>query len=216
MNAMEVANTIAMMHGHWGRNFDEVEVELYRQMLQPWNYDDAEVALQIWLDQENQYPPKPMELLKQIKRLAWGRAQEQARGAIFCDGSRWIEHPEGSKPCPNCNPVLCQVWLQPERWRQLRSGMGLESLHEGVRRIQGRLVADGPLPEACRLDTVHERDPRDEEGFSTRLIPSPPQTRAIARRAYISDCESRGVTPDLEFFDSLMEPSSKSFGDDGV
>ena len=177
---------MALMHGHWGKQFDEVEVELWRQMLQSWDYADAEEAVAIWADQEHEYAPKPMELLKVVKRLAWGKAQEGVRGTLMCDGTRWIQHTTGAKPCPSCNPMLYQVWLEPDEWQRFLHGTPLEDLHPGVRRVGGKLVADGPLPPACQLSS--REDPQDP-------VPQQwDQALAAIKRGYWEELEQYGLS----------------------
>lgn len=195
MNKQEAQSVLRMCAGVYPNT------EVTADMLEMWTNGfaladarDVAAAVDDWI-LTNEWWPTVAGIRDIMRSRAHGNRAIAPSGS-HCDGTGWVQSTDrASHPCPQCNPVLFNVFQSPTLLRQYRAGFSLASLSESVKLVAGVLEYDGQMPNSCGVsDRVDPADP----------IVTPAMGRQTAASTYLADCEVQGRQPNWSFFDKAI------------
>jgi hypothetical protein len=168
-DAMEVLGPlIAFTPGPW----DDAVVEMWGRRLEELPHvhagEAARVAATKLCDDWGQMfrPTWEAFIARYDEALAGFPVRAIARSNVHCDGTGWIEHADGYRPCPRCNDIIAAVYRDPDKLARWRNGTGLHLLDVGMEMKKGLLKrTDGAEPVTCE-PWPEEPAPIDPERFA--------------------------------------------------
>ena len=174
------------------------QTEVTEDMLHLWGnvfsgdpFDDCIRAAERWVSNERWFPT-PAEFkqsLREVRNDGRRQVNRRALPGLRCDGHGWVVIDGESKPCPTCSPALAVIDDDPTMFREWNSGIALHDIF-GMDKKEFQREWERP---PCR--------PGHHDDAPLSLA----EGKAVARQAYIADCEERGVEPRLDFFDSVFQ-----------
>lgn len=169
---------------------DEIAVEWAKQFMKLSDGALLQTACQqLAASWDSKWRPTLGEVVEAYESLRQDRMRALLPSTVHCDGSGWIEVPDGRRPCRRCNTALAEVWADADKLRRYRDGAPIWTLDVGVeRKRDGTLKWTNGAPPQCH--PVHD-------GL---LVVTPERGWAIARDAYLADCAERGVKPNPKRF----------------
>lgn len=142
-------------------------------------------------------------LILEIRSEMWVAPVAPMLRSPLCDGTRWVDGPNGMTPCSRCNPYLYDLSCDPEKWAARMAGTPTYELHPNLDLVKtpaGAHVVDvsgRSMPAPCR-EPIYE-DPQDP-------MVSPHVGYLATRQGYIAECAAQGKEPDWPFFDQIASP----------